>query len=146
MPRVKKKVCSRCRFPKPIDDFGLNRSRKDGRNRACKGCHRTYTAKHYADNKEYYKAKARKRDAAVGLVLKAIIRDAKSKPCIDCNEPYPTYVMDFDHVRGVKLFEIGHAVSKGVSVPTLLAEIAKCEVVCANCHRQRTHDRKKKAV
>jgi hypothetical protein len=50
--------------------------------------------------------------------------------------------MDFDHVRGEKLFEIGQAPSKGASLATLLAEIAKCEVVCSNCHRQRTHDRK----
>jgi hypothetical protein len=54
----------------------------------------------------------------------------------DCGEGDPV-VLDFDHVRGEKLF----SVSKGLtdrSFDTLVAEMAKCEVVCANCHRRRT--------
>jgi hypothetical protein len=44
--------------------------------------------------------------------------------------------MDFDHVRGEKLF--GIAVNMNISWERLEAEIAKCEIVCANCHRIRT--------
>jgi hypothetical protein len=44
--------------------------------------------------------------------------------------------MDFDHVRGRKLFNIGASLST-VSLVRLLKEIAKCEIVCANCHRLR---------
>jgi hypothetical protein len=49
--------------------------------------------------------------------------------------------MDFDHVRGKKLYEIGSSIGC-MNAQQLLAEIAKCEVVCANCHRMRTHTRK----
>jgi hypothetical protein len=52
---------------------------------------------------------------------------------------YPTYVMQFDHVRGVKEFEIGQAQRLQVSTARLFAEIAKCDLVCANCHMERTH-------
>jgi hypothetical protein len=66
----------------------------------------------------------------------ALVSSLKAVPCADCGGCFPPCVMDFDHVRGKKLFPIGAADSR--SLPVLLREIAKCEVVCANCHRIRT--------
>lgn len=67
----------------------------------------------------------------------------ESHACEDCGNFYPAYVMDFDHVRGQKSFSIGTAIGTGtLSKDALRAEIAKCEIVCANCHRERTHYRK----
>lgn len=66
---------------------------------------------------------------------------AKARPCADCGIEYPPIVMEFDHVRGQKEFSIGNHV-KSVSRERLVAEIAKCDVVCANCHRLRTLRRK----
>jgi hypothetical protein len=68
------------------------------------------------------------------------IRQLKEKPCADCGIPYPFYVMQFDHVRGEKLFNIG---SQGPtrSVQQVLDEVEKCDVVCANCHAARTYSR-----
>lgn len=71
--------------------------------------------------------------------------DLKSAPCVDCGKVYPPYVMHFDHVpgRGIKLFNIG-AWTGGRTVSTmesLLEEIAKCDLVCANCHAIRTWER-----
>jgi hypothetical protein len=68
-----------------------------------------------------------------------IIRDAKSRPCADCGQVYPPYVMDFDHVRGKKRFNIGLFRAGHTRPKEVLAEIAKCDVVCANCHRERTY-------
>ena len=62
----------------------------------------------------------------------------KSRPCADCANSYPPYVMDFDHVRGVKLFDISTGARCLKAVAT---EAEKCDVVCANCHRERTHQR-----
>jgi hypothetical protein len=65
----------------------------------------------------------------------------KDKPCADCGRRYPYYVMDFDHRDpSTKLFEIGTCVRRGAAV--LAAEVAKCDVVCANCHRERTHQQR----
>jgi hypothetical protein len=69
-----------------------------------------------------------------------IIRSAKNRPCADCGNSYPYYVMDFDHVHGDKKFTIGDK-RKG-STERIVAEIEKCEVVCANCHRIRTFGRR----
>ena len=69
------------------------------------------------------------------------LRDkAKDVPCADCGGRFPSVCMDFDHVRGEKLFQIGAANSR--STENVLAEIAKCDVICANCHRIRTHGKK----
>ena len=57
--------------------------------------------------------------------------------CVDCGIKNPV-VLDFDHVpeRGPKLFEL-HKFSNH-SFPDIAAEIQKCDVVCANCHRIRS--------
>lgn len=69
------------------------------------------------------------------------IRQAKDQPCVDCGVQYPYYVMQFDH-RGEepKRFALGRASAR--SWAACLAEIAKCDVVCANCHAERTHQRR----
>jgi hypothetical protein len=69
-----------------------------------------------------------------------IIREAKNAPCADCGVRYPYYVMQFDHL-GDKDFNIGH-IGPTCSRAKLMAEIAKCEVVCSNCHAERTHQRR----
>lgn len=63
----------------------------------------------------------------------------KDVPCADCGLRYPPYIMQFDHVRGEKEFNIGRGTSSGVSQERLDAEIAKCDIVCANCHAERTY-------
>lgn len=96
---------------------------------------RAATAKHYAANKEYYAERNRKRQEEF---RKAIV-DGKSKPCMDCGESYPHYVMDYDH-RENKSFNVANRGSVS-SMKKLLDEIAKCDVVCSNCHRKRTWQR-----
>lgn len=71
--------------------------------------------------------------------LKDLAREAKSVPCLDCGVSYPYYVMDFDHRDPqTKVANVSTLVIKG-NRQMLLEEIAKCDVVCANCHRVRTH-------
>lgn len=62
--------------------------------------------------------------------------ETKNRPCADCGVKYPIHVMYFDHVRGEKMFDIGQGNSRAPS--KVEAEIAKCDGVCANCHRMRT--------
>lgn len=69
-----------------------------------------------------------------------IIEYAKSVPCVDCRRRFPTVCMDFDHRPGhVKVFNISGAGDRNVD--SLAAEMMKCDVVCANCHRIRTANR-----
>lgn len=58
-------------------------------------------------------------------------------PCVDCGESDPV-VLDFDHVRGEKGDNVSRLVSHGHSWAAVRAEIEKCNVRCANCHRRKT--------
>jgi hypothetical protein len=49
--------------------------------------------------------------------------------------------MDFDHVTGKKLFNISQYQNKTHTLEMIKKEVSKCEVVCSNCHRARTHMR-----
>jgi hypothetical protein len=71
-----------------------------------------------------------------------LVDSFKSQPCADCGIQYPPCVMDFDHVRGEKLFNVGELARGARKVDMILAEIDKCEVVCANCHRLRESRRR----
>lgn len=67
-----------------------------------------------------------------------IVTIAKQVPCKDCGIQYKPWQMDFDHLRN-KLCNIGRLSLSNLD--TVREEIAKCEVVCANCHRDRTYKR-----
>lgn len=99
---------------------------------------RTYTARDKLEHPE--KWKKRKLVYAKSRRIKYVKakQDAKNVPCTDCGIKYPSYVMDFDHVRGEKQFNIG---SYPLTTIPLAKEIEKCDVVCSNCHRERTHKR-----
>lgn len=100
---------------------------------------REYNKKHYQANKEKYYARSR----ALKLEMRRITLELKDmQPCLDCSVAYPYWVMQFDHrpdeIKLVNVSETG----KISTVKALLEEIAKCDLVCANCHATRTHTRK----
>ena len=70
-----------------------------------------------------------------------IIRSFKDAPCEDCGIKYPYYVMEFDHVRGVKKCDISE-VGRHLGVGKLIEELCKCDVVCSNCHKIREYTRR----
>src|ERR1035437_10729198 len=69
------------------------------------------------------------------LLKKYLVDKLKDWPCMDCGGSFPPCCMDFDHVRGKKLFEVSSIVVG--KWDKILKEIAKCDLVCANCHRLR---------
>ena len=69
-----------------------------------------------------------------------MIHEAKKNPCVDCGGKFPYYVMDLDHMpQHTKSFSLGKYIQH--TLKEIEEEIAKCEAVCANCHRMRTHSR-----
>lgn len=71
------------------------------------------------------------------------LRDYKeARPCADCGRYFPAECMDFDHLPGkVKRCPIAHLLACA-SLDEFKAEMKKCELVCACCHRTRTLKRK----
>lgn len=95
-----------------------------------------YARRHYAENKDKYAESLK----ASRQNRKEKLNELKSGPCMDCNIKYPPYVMDWDHVSGEKVERVSRMV-RGWSWQAVLNEIAKCELVCSNCHRIRTWNR-----
>jgi hypothetical protein len=66
----------------------------------------------------------------------------EDKPCTDCGKTFHFSAMGWDHLPGAtKLFCISSYLKLGQSKKKVLSEIAKCELVCANCHSIRTYKR-----
>lgn len=64
----------------------------------------------------------------------------KARPCMDCGGSFPPECMDFDHrVEEVKNYSISRM--RTSSEKSILEEMTKCDLVCANCHRIRTKKR-----
>lgn len=93
-----------------------------------------YHAKWYATNRERRLAQMRERKQQNKARIVAL---KESTPCFDCGEHYPFYVMDYDHTEDNK--KAGIAGMLNYKWEIIQAEIAKCELVCANCHRKRTY-------
>jgi hypothetical protein len=101
----------------------------------CTNCHRIRTIARKRKNKISESRPARE-------IYYEKINALKSNPCSDCGKRFPPEVMDFDHVRGTKSICVGRMCD--TSWPQVLIELAKCDLVCANCHRIRTRNRKRK--
>lgn len=95
--------------------------------------HKEYHAKWYQENKEklILKARTRRRETRDWLdELKSSLH------CQRCPEDDPV-CLDFHHRdRTEKDFSLYRAASTGYSRERILAEIAKCDVLCSNCHRK----------
>ncbi len=97
--------------------------------------------------RETFKEEIKKRGSARKLEKRELVRQAKDVPCVDCGRRFPACAMDFDHVAGIKKYNIAAMAGGPHSLAAMLEEMAKCEVVCACCHRVRTANRiKGKAV
>jgi hypothetical protein len=103
-------------------------------------------ALHLKRNREYrarLKAKGRLALSGRALGLRLISDLRRAQPCMDCKLAFPACCMDFDHRPGEPKTDAVSAMSirHSTFVWDLMAEIEKCDVVCANCHRIRTKER-----
>lgn len=129
------KTCTKCGFPKPITDFALrDKTKPNGRRGAyCSECMKPYRRDHYHSNPKPYKDRSKAKKTVDRQWLLQLL---STKSCVDCGETDPV-VLDFDHIKGRKIRTISlmlHSNSRG----SILKEIQKCVVRCANCHRRKT--------
>jgi len=98
---------------------------------------REYRKRKYEENGCY-------RDAGQkAKALKEWMIELKSQPCQDCKLSFEVCCMDFDHRDGtVKSYNVGSMFAHHYSRELIETELAKCDLVCANCHRIRTRDRR----
>ena len=132
--------CVRCGEIKPAEKFAWRRRERGQRDSFCRPCRSAYGKEHYAANKDLYLERARLQKRRLMLErTKFLLEYFEAHPCTDCGETDPV-VLEFDHLRD-KCFAIGAHLARR-SWTSILEEVAKCEVVCANCHRRRTSTRR----
>jgi hypothetical protein len=131
------RTCRVCKEVKPLTEFPFRSRARQTRQWICLLCQRAYTKDWYRRNRKRQIAAARVRRVREANILQRRIRDyLGDHPCVDCGESDPD-VLDFDHLRD-KRDNVSRLAHVAASWEVVLAEIAKCEVRCANCHRRRT--------
>lgn len=131
------KKCTRCGLTKPIEEFGLKDKETGQRQSMCRACGALYNREWYERNAEKHKKKVYQHNIKQRIKHHEYLYEyLLEHPCVDCGEVDPI-VLEFDHVRGKKLY--GVTLMVGISRKKVDAEIAKCEVRCANCHKRRTY-------
>jgi ATP-dependent Lon protease len=96
-----------------------------------------------AQKKSYFKNidKNRIKNKTYREKVREYVRVQKeSNPCVDCGVAYPYYVMEYDHIEDNKIRTVAKITSSG-SMDQVIKEIAKCELICSNCHKIRTWER-----
>ena len=133
--------CPRCGRSLPLEAFDYRNAERTRLQSYCRECAKSAWREWYAkeENRERHCRLVRERRRARIDRHRTIILQLKSRPCADCGKTFPPEAMDFDHIAE-KRIEVSRLLYIS-GTATLLAEIAKCEVVCANCHRVRTKRR-----
>lgn len=133
-----KKKCTTCGDDKDLNEFNKNKSKKDGYNNICRICSNARSKQYYQENRDHHKQVIVTRNKRNSLKNRIkLFEYLNGHPCIDCGNDDPI-VLEFDHRDDVdKLYDIS-AIIRDRKWETIKAEIDKCDVRCANCHRIRT--------
>jgi 5-methylcytosine-specific restriction endonuclease McrA len=131
------RMCPRCGLCKPLEEFGIRYLETGERQAWCRACMVEYKQGWYLRNREQHMARVRMNHVRT-------TRENQDRawaylgqhPCVDCGEPDPI-VLQFDHLRDKK-WNVSYMLGGGFRWAVIQAEIDKCQVRCANCHRRKT--------
>lgn len=132
------KHCAKCGAEKPIEQFRVRSKAHNWYDCYCIPCRSTYFKGYYAKHRERYRKNITANKTRLKQIRYDAINQLKEVPCMDCGGHFPAICMDFDH-RSDKVLPISRMVTLCRSMDIISAEIAKCDVICANCHRIRTY-------
>lgn len=121
------RTCSRCDKTEPEVGFYA----KSG---YCKSCHVQYYRERARREPGYFNAFQKKRRAR----KRAFVAEQRvAAGCADCGERHPA-CLDLHHLDpSTKTDAVVRLVDRNRSFDVIAAEIAKCIVLCSNCHRKR---------
>jgi hypothetical protein len=130
------KRCAKCGLTKEVKYFAFNKKRYDGLQVYCRSCKANWDKNYYSLNKAEHQIRVKE---YLNRTKRKFWDYLKQQSCIDCGNNNPI-VLEFDHIdSSTKKGSIAYLVNQSkCSWETLLKEIAKCEVRCANCHRIKT--------
>ena len=128
-----KKTCSKCKQQKGLRAFYRQTDARDGRKSHCKVCTKAANVLWLHTNKErvYQLRTERLRPARNWFFLYK-----KTLQCLQCGFNDHPAALDFHHRDpATKMYSVGQMWVTAKSIEAMKEEIAKCDVLCANCHR-----------
>ena len=152
----KTRVCTRCGKRKKMEQFPRHKRAKYGRAERCKVCHRELNKEYrqknpekvkksvanwVAKNPEKAKAGQARRSKRYWAKYTAWYKSLKAeRECARCGEDHPA-CLDFHHRDpSTKVESVAVMVRERYSREKILAEIEKCDCICANCHRKEHYE------
>lgn len=94
--------------------------------------HRAACRRHYQRNKEYYRARNMQRRQ---YCRRFVLRVKSFACCSECGYDKHPAALDFHHKDGTKKQgNVASLISQG-QISKVKAEMRKCVILCANCHR-----------
>lgn len=129
------KTCTACDQEKSVEDFGVKNVLTGLRQSYCKQCQREKAKAHYEANKTSYLVRNARRAEEVAKY----VDELKAKtPCVDCGQVFKPRISDWHHKDSSTKLKIVSVLRHSTTLPAVLREIEKCDLLCANCHRERT--------
>lgn len=133
--------CVRCGESKPASAFHDSRT---GQFSYCRDCRSAYDRSYYIERGKVARLARNRARRDAGRSWMVSIKEGV--PCADCAETFPPCVMHWDHLPGYpKVDEISSMVGSRRR-EIVVDELAKCELVCANCHVMRTVTRARRTI
>lgn len=130
-------TCANCKRELPVASFAFRNKSKGIRGHECRDCHserfKSWYGRHaYSERDRLKQSKLAKR--------KWLVEYKVARKCERCGEDHPA-CLEFHHLNSDdKDIDLGRAVVAGWSIARMLEEIAKCILLCANCHRKLHYD------
>jgi hypothetical protein len=133
------KRCTLCDEVKPLEAFTVLSRNRDGHTSRCRACVNAENKRRYANHPQHYREKLRGFNKRLkDERAEKVFNYLSNHPCIDCGESDPV-VLEFDHRdHATKRRAVAQMIERRYSWQSIEAEIEKCDVRCANCHRRKT--------
>ena len=133
------KQCAHCKEFKSEEEFAWANQVLKVRQKQCRACMKEMNRVSYLRRSENYKTKVKEdKKARLDAAREFVWGYLSTHPCVECGESDPK-VLEFDHIIGEKVKAVSDMVRLGYGLDTIVAEISKCQVLCANCHRRKTY-------
>jgi hypothetical protein len=132
-----KKLCNKCDTWKVLSDYHNNKACSGGVTGTCRDCEWVRRKQWYADNRTRRQQLANERNQS----RKQELVNRFGNKCFDCNSGFPICVYDFHHLDPSGK-DMNPSAAMTLSEQKREKELAKCVMLCANCHRIRHFDRK----
>lgn len=135
---ITRRVCRVCALDKPLAEFPFRSISSATHQWICLACQRAFARAWYASRvgRPVRSQRPRRSGPTRPELVAYVFSYLTAHECVDCGEP-DALLLDFDH-RGEKVAAVSDLIRMGPSWSELIAEMEKCDIRCANCHRRKT--------